>query len=164
MKRILPLIAVVIIAFISVSDAGLLLKYQRNPNAYAAMQHVSFLHDLLLHKWGIQFALFKLVWSGLLLMIWLWQLVRPSGAGWIRSLTTAYALLWTCIGVLVLTGVVGVLQQVAGVPVRYFDFALLVSGMRTGGLAALVAVTALLPLVLVLLPIFNDRVQARRLG
>ncbi len=162
MKRIFSLVAVGIIAFLLISDIGLLQKYMRYPDAYAAMRHVSFLHYLLLHERGIQFALFKLITSSLLLVSWLRTVVRPAKGLLLGAFTAAYALLWAFTGLLVLTGIVGILQHSVGMPIRYFDFTFLVSGMKAGNLAFLLASTVLLPLALMLLPVFNSRVQSER--
>lgn len=159
MKRIFPLIAIGIIAALAISDIKLLLRCLQDPNTYSAMMGVSFVHYMILHEWSVQFAEFKLAMSGLLFAIWLWKLIKPFTAKWVVTLTSVYALLWASFGLLVLTGIVGLLQHVAEVPIRYFDFTLLVSGMGSRGVALLVAGSVVMPLLLLLLPTLDGYVH-----
>ncbi len=157
MERIFPLLAVIITTIILISDLGMIIKYYQNPNAYSLMDNISFIHYFLLHKNGHDFALFKSFFSTLLLAMWAWKLIYPSKVYALGYATLLYSLLWISIGALVLTGVVGVQQHSAGLPVNLFDFSLLVSSTTLTSLSLLVLIVIGPPLVLLGIPKLHNR-------
>lgn len=156
-KRIFPLLAVIVVTMILISDIGLIIKYYQKPKAYALMENISFVHYFFLHRNGYQFALTKSFFSALLLAMWLWRLIYPAKVYALGYATFLYSFVWVSIGVLVLTGVVGVLQYSAGLPVNLFDFSPLVLSMPFRSLSSLVLIVVGLPLVLLGLPRLHNR-------
>ena len=121
------------------------------------MEKISFIHYFLLHENGYNFALFKSFFSALLLAMWVWKLIYPSKVYALGYATLLYSFLWISIGALVLTGVVGVQQYSAGLPVNIFDFSLLVSSIPLGSLSLLVLIVVGLPLALLGIPKLHNR-------
>lgn len=157
MKRIFPLLAVIITTLIFISDIGIIIKYLNKPNAYSLMEKIYFTHYFLLHKHGFIFALLKSFFSALLLTMWAWKLIYPSKVYALGYATLLYSFFWTFIGALVLTGVVGVQQYSAGIPVNVFDFSLLVSSIPFGSLSLLLLMAVGLPLALLGIPKLHNR-------
>lgn len=126
----------------------MIIKYHREPDAYSLMENVSFIHYFLLHKNGYKFALIKSLFSALLLMSWAWRLIHPAKVYSLGYATLLYSFSWLCVGALVLTGVNGVLQYSAGLPVNPFDLSLLSLSISFGSFLLLVPIAVGLPLVL----------------
>lgn len=156
MSRVVSVICLVLIVFILVTDIGLVVKYYQKPNAYALMSQVSSFHYIVLHKVGIQFAHAKVVVSLLLLVSWLWKFLYPSKMSLLKNMTVLYSLLWVLIGMLVLTGIVGVLQYSAGAPIELYNFSSLVKSTSFAQLFSIVLSAVILPMVLMFMPrIYN---------
>lgn len=154
MKRIFSLIAVIIVAVVLTSDIGLVIKYDQNPDAYSLLKDISFVHYFIFVTNGIQFALAKLLFSALLFVLWAWRAIYPAKVYLLAYITYLYSFTWILIGALVLTGIVGVLQYSAGLPLNLCDFTLLFISAPLG-LIALVAIG--LPLILLGLPRLHNR-------
>ncbi|MBN8429361.1 hypothetical protein JF535_00725 [Microbulbifer salipaludis] len=157
MKRVFSLLAIIVIGVILVSDVGLLIKYAQKPEAYSLMENVSFVHYFILYKNGVEFALLKTIFSGLLMTFWIWRLIYPSRIEALKYATLVYSLLWVSIGGVVLTGISGVLQFSAGLTVKPFDMTPLVVSMNLKNLGVLVAISIALPMVLLFLPRLHNR-------
>ena len=154
MNRIFPLLAVGIVAVVLMSDIGLVMKYNQNPGAYSLLKNISFVHYLIFVTNGIQFALAKLLFSVLLFVLWTWRAIYPAKVYFLAYITYLYSFAWFLISALVLTGIVGVLQHSAGLPLKLYDFTLLFISTPLG-LLALVAIG--LPLILLGLPGLHNR-------
>ena len=152
LSRLISLFAVVVIGGIFVSDVGLLIKYVQKPDAYSLMENVSFVHYFILYEKGIEFALLKAIFSAVLMFFWMWKLIYPSRVEALKYATLTYSLVWVFIGVIVLTGVSGILQFSAGLTVKPFDMTPLLISMNLKSLGFLVAMSVVLPIVLLLLP------------
>ena len=137
---------------ILISDIRLVIKYHQEPNAFLMMENISFIHYFILHENGYELSLIKSFFSALLLIMWLFQLVCPAKVNILGYATHLYSFVWTSIGALVVSGVVGVLQYSAGYPINLFDFSLLVLSVPLGLLSTLVLIVVGLPLVLLSLP------------
>lgn len=154
------MLAVIITTLILISDLGMIIKYFQKPNAYALMENVSFIHYFLLHENGYSFALIKSFFSALLLAMWVRKLIYPTKVYALGYATSLYSFLWIFIGTLILTGVAGVLQYSAGLPVNIFDFSLLVSSIPFSSLSLLVLMVVGLPLTLLGIPKLHNRCNA----
>ena len=152
MKRIFAFLSVALLIIILISDIGLIIKYHQEPNAYLMMEYISFIHYFVLHENGYEFALIKAFFSALLLAMWLWRLIYPAKVYMLGYAMLLYSFFWLSIGVLVLSGVTGVLQYSAGYPINLLDLSLLVNNVPFGLLAALVLFAVGSPLVLLSLP------------
>lgn len=150
MKRILSALIVVLMSVVVVSDLFFLEKYFTQPDRFDLFHGFSFLHGYLLSTYGYYFALLRLLFSVTLLLAWVGKLMRPVKAGWIYHWTSIYALFLILNGLLVLTGLIGVLQVSVGLPVNIFDFSVLVSFPALIVLILLLSVIGF-PLLLVLL-------------
>lgn len=152
MKRTFSLLTIILIGVILVSDVGLLMKYYQNPKVYSLMEHVSFFHYFLLYKNGVEFALMKVLTSGVLLALWVCRFIYPSRVTVLGYATFVYSFAWVLIGATVLTGITGVLQYSSGLPIRILDLSPLVASMNFYSLLWLVLMIVALPLILMFLP------------
>ncbi|MGD8912823.1 MAG: hypothetical protein PVI97_06195 [Candidatus Thiodiazotropha sp.] len=157
MKRIASVIAIFLIVVILVSDIEMIAKYYQKPNAYALMENVSFLHFLFLVEWGVQFAYAKAALSLIMLFFWSYKLAYPAEVTTLRYTTLVYALTWAIIGLLVLTGIVGIHQYSAGLPIRLYDFLPLFVDMGIANLTKLIFVIVCLPLLLMIVPVLHNK-------
>jgi hypothetical protein len=157
MKRVASVIAIILIAVILVSDIELIAKYYQKPGAYALMENVSFLHFLLLSEWGVQFAYAKVTLSLIMIFFWSSKVIYPTEVTILRYTTLVYALIWTIIGLLVLTGIVGILQYSAGLPIRLYDFSPLFASMGFANLTKLTFGIVGLPIVLIFIPVLHNK-------
>ena len=157
MKRSFSLILVALIGALLATDVGLLMKHYQTPEAFALLEKVSSIHYLLLHKVGYLFASIKTLFSALLLIMWMRVLVYPAKAIALMYATTAYAVMWLLIGALILTGVVGVLQYSAGMPVNVVDLSLLVPTMPLRIRSWYMLMMVGIPSLLLVLPMLHNR-------
>lgn len=151
MKRTLSALVVIVISVAFIPDLLFLEKYSTHPDRFASAHKLSFVHGYLLHTNGYYFALSKLLFSLFLLLVWASKIINPVKANWACHWTSAYSLFLILNGWLMLTGMVGVLQMAAGLPVNIFDFSIFVSLPAPMLLILLLAVISL-PLLLMLLP------------
>ena len=157
MKRIFSLLGIVLIACIFISDAKLVIKYINKPNAFIIMEHISFVHWLLLHSLGYMLAILKLVFSTVMLVMWGWKCLYPTKVVVLEYVTSIYSLLWVSLGVLMLTGISEILQYSANMPVELLNFYSLVSSVSAGKLIFLVAGIIFMPLMLLAVPKLHNR-------
>ena len=85
------------------------------------------------------------------------MLVYPAKAIALMYATTAYAVMWLLIGALILTGVVGVLQYSAGMPVNVVDSSLLVPTMPLRIRSWYMLMMVGIPSLLLVLPMLHNR-------
>ena len=157
MKRILPALIAIFISIALISDLLFLEKYSTQPDRFDSFHSFSFLHGYLLSTHGYYLAILKLLFSTTLLLVWVSKLIKPVKSSRICHWTSVYALFLMFNGLLMLTGLVGVLQVAAGLPVNIFDFSILVSLPSLMLLILLLAVISL-PILLMLLPrLYNYR-------
>lgn len=156
MKRIAPSLAILVIVAVLISDLGLIAKYKNNPDVYATMKNISELHYLLLNEWGITFAYSKFIVSLSLLVFWLARFVFPTAVTLLKYATWVYAVAWSAIGLLVMTGINGILQHSSGTAINFFDLSPLLSSSGVTNLLFLSVGVILLPLVLLLIPAFHN--------
>jgi hypothetical protein len=156
-RRIIPLSAIIILAIILIADIGLISKYQQKPSAFELTEKVSFIHYAIFHVSGIYFAYVKAAISTLLLALWAWQFLFPSKLHIIKHLTATYSLVWSVIGVFVITGVVGVLQYSAGLHIKLYDFTPLIVGLGLRNAILLSLAVIWFPLALMFIPRLHNR-------
>ncbi|MCY0965891.1 hypothetical protein [Parathalassolituus penaei] len=157
MKRQFSFLAVVVIGINLVSDIALLMKYLQKPNAFYLMDRISWIHDLILHEYGQWFALFKAVCSGMLFSLWLQRFINPSPVKGLGYATLFYALFWMTSGLLVMTGISGMLQQSSGYPVDLLSWHALYHGLGMTDLLSMLVMLIVIPLLLLVVPRLHNR-------
>ena len=157
MKRTLPALIAIFISMALISDLFFLEKYSTQPDRFDSFHEFSFLHGYLLSTHGFYLAILKLFFSTTLLLVWVNKLIKPVKSIRACNWTSAYALFLMLNGMLMLTGLIGVLQVAAGLPVNIFDFSILASLPALTVLILLLAVISL-PVLLIVLPrLYNYR-------
>jgi hypothetical protein len=157
LKRILSALIITLISIAFISDLFFLEKYSTQPDRFDSFHNFSFLHGYLLSTHGYYLAILKLLFSTTLLLVWVSKLIKPVKSSWACHWTSIYALFLMFNGLLMLTGLVGVLQVAAGRPVNIFDFSILVSLPTLTVLILLLAVISLPILLMILLRLYNYR-------
>lgn len=79
-------------------------------------------------------------------------MIYPSKVVFLKYANFVYSLLWILIGLLVLSGIVGILQNSASLPINLYDFSLLVQSLTLLQLSKILSVVIILPLGLMVLP------------
>lgn len=146
-----------IIFGILISDAGMLIKYLQKPNSFKIMENISFIHWLILHSLGYKFAILKLAFSVVMFVMWGWKFIRPTRAVTLEYFTYIYSLLWVCIGVLILTGISGILQYSVNIPIQLLNLSPLISSVPTNQFVFLILAIIFLPLLLLAVPKLHNR-------
>lgn len=157
MKRCISIAISILITLTLITDIGLIIKYHQKPNVFSSFEHISFIHYFIFHSNGIEFSIFKTIFSVSLLSLWVWRSIHPNQVNLLGYATLIYSLLWTLIGALVLTGVSGILQLSAGLPINLLDLSLLTSSASRAQIASLLSVIILFPLALMTLPRLYNR-------
>ena len=157
MKRIFSLIGIILIVGILISDASMVIKYLKKPDSFMIMENISFIHWLLLHNLGYNFAILKLIFSTVMLVMWVCKFIYPTKAVTLAYVTSIYSFLWVFIGVLMLTGISGILQYSVNMPVELLNLSPLVTSIPIGKLIFLIASVILLPLLLLAVPKLHNR-------
>lgn len=157
MKRQFSFLAMVVIGITLVSDIALLMKYYHKPNAFYLMERISWLHALVLHEYGQWFALFKAGCSGMLFSFWLQRFINPSPVKGLGYATLFYAVIWMALGLLVLTGISGMLQHSSGGRVDLLNWYALYRGLGMADLLSMLVMLIAIPLLLLVVPRLHNR-------
>ncbi|GMQ52816.1 hypothetical protein YSKK_06790 [Halopseudomonas aestusnigri] len=151
MKRVIPSVILAILLVTLLSELFKVIDFYRVPAAFALLAHVSAVHDVVLHQYGLTFLLIKLLASLVVFACWCRLLLWPERLGWLRYGTFIYAGFQLLVGVLVVTGINGALHYAAGLPVALWDFSLLAAAGAWGVILYLGCVVVGVPLLLVIL-------------
>lgn len=151
MSRVYAASVVVIFGVFLAVDWRLLSQYYQKPDRFSLFEGISPLHYFLLDEMGLLFAQAKMVFSLALLVVWIRVLVFPTRITALDHATTIYAAFWAFVGLFVFTGVIGLIQYGAGMPINIFDYRLLVATMPQPWLSWYLICVVGFPLVLVIL-------------
>ena len=70
MKRVIPSVILAILVITLLSELFKVIDFYRAPAAFALLAHVSAVHDVVLHQYGLAFLLIKLLASLVVFACW----------------------------------------------------------------------------------------------
>ena len=120
-NKILILIMLALLGVFLFMDIRLLVKILEKPQVFSDVGDFSYIHHLLLIEYKLEFAVFKLVFTLLILFLWVVQFFKCCWLRVLRNITACYVLFWIMVFLLVGTAIAGVLQQLVGIPINLLN-------------------------------------------